>query len=211
MSGANHHRPKDNGMEEPGRKAAGKKQTSARTHPLIALLFLSVIAQAGDDRYEGPIVLSIRPSIDIPLWIDRNLFRTSEGAQVRMAKGFYQWPILEAGVGIGFHLGKLEHASLGKLGSLSIFNGDIDIGVRPCFGDVLNVYAGGSFGYFGAIYNDNASSNGTGLVWSGRVGTGLQIAPKLALSLIGEYRHYLSLYRLLGIGVELEMKFGGKK
>ena len=68
------------------------------------------------------LILSCRPAIDIPIGIDRNVFKTSGGLELSAIKPLPRLPFIGTGIGVTYRPGRMEHSDLGDLGTLSILS-----------------------------------------------------------------------------------------
>ena len=154
------------------------------------------------------ILVSIKPEIDVPLPPDPFLFKPGGGVAV---SGKYILPFfrpLSAGVAVNFHLGRMRHTDLGNLGSLSVLSAEITTELRLTFRQLLDAYFSVGAGYFYVFLNGESSSSVSNLVLNGRIGAGLRVTPTMTVGIQGEYRRYLSLYHLMGIGLGLDFPAG---
>jgi hypothetical protein len=156
-----------------------------------------------------PILVSLRPQIDIPLHPDQFMFGISGGLG---ASGSYVFPFfqpLSAGIAVNYHLGPMRHDEMGNLGSLSVISAETTAELRITLLRLIDAYLSGGAGYFYAFLNDDPSSFVTNLVYNGRVGVGLRVNPTITIGIQGEYRRYRSLYHLLGVGLGVDLRLGG--
>ncbi len=174
-----------------------------------AVLLVLAAGLSGAQQQCRPFVVSVRPAIDIPLPPDPNLFQLGGGVAV---SGSYVLPFfrpLSAGIAVTYHLGRLQHADLGSLGSLSVLSAEVAAELCLTVLRRIDGYLSGGAGYFYAVLNGDPSSWAASLVWSGRVGVGFRVSPALTVGIQSEYRRYESLYHLLGVGAGLDLRLGG--
>ena len=162
------------------------------------------------DTYR-PILLSLRPAVDIPLPPDTALFRLGAGATVIVSYVLPFFRPLSVGISANYRLGRMQHAELGNLGSLSVLSAEATTEFRLAFLRFMEIWFSAGAGYFYAFQNHDPSSWATNLVFSGRIGVGVRAAPRLTMSLQGEYRRYQSLSHLLGVGLGADFRLGGAK
>jgi hypothetical protein len=176
-----------------------------------AVLFvLAAGVCTAQDPYR-PMLMSITPAVDIPLPPDSRLFRPSGGVATRVGYVFPFFRPLSGGIGVVYHLGRMQHSDLGRLGSLSVISAEAAVELRLTFLGRFDAYLAGGAGWFYTFLNDDPSSWATRVVVSGRLGAGLRATPTLTIGLQGEYRRYESLYPLVGVGVGMDLRLGGAR
>ena len=128
--------------------------------------------------------------------------------------GSYVFPFfrpLSIGIAVNYHLGRLRHADLGNLGSLSVISAETTAELRLTFLRLIDVYFSGGAGYFYAFLNDESLSSASNMVLSGRIGVGFRATPTITIGVQGEYRRYQSLYHRMGVGLGVDLLLGGVK
>jgi hypothetical protein len=174
--------------------------------PTVLLLLFAGLCGA-QDRYR-PVLVSIRPGIDIPLPPDQRLFEPGGGVGIDVSYVFPFYHPFSAGIGITYRAGPMEHADLGHLGSLSLLSVEAAAELRLTFWKRIDLYLAAAGGYFYSFRNGDPSQWATNLTWSGRIGAGFRSTPSLSLGIQGEYRRYESLYHLIGIGAGVDLRLG---
>jgi hypothetical protein len=76
------------------------------------LLALAVGACTAQDQTR-PIVVSLTPTLDIPLPPDPRLFRPGGGVATRVSYVFPFFRPLSTGIGVVYHLGRMQQSDLG--------------------------------------------------------------------------------------------------
>lgn len=182
---------------------------SMRTAILAATAFVALAAGclAAQEPSAG-LVVSVKPGLDVPLPPDPELFRLSGGTAAGVSHSLPFFRPLSAGVLVNYHLARMQHATLGNLGSLSVISAEGTAELRWRSRTPLDLYLGGGAGLFYALLNDRPSSWVSNFVWNGHVGIGLRATPSLSIDLQGEYRRYESLYHLIGISLGAELRLG---
>ena len=173
----------------------------------LVLLLLSAGLCAAREPYR-PILVSIRPEIDVPLPPDLLLFEPGGGVAANVNYVFPFFRPLSAGIGVVYRAGPMEHADLGDLGSLSLVSVEAVAELRWTFLSRIDLSLAAAGGYFYALRNGDPSQWATNVTWSGRIGAGFRSAPSLSLGIQAEYRRYESLYHLIGIGAGVDLRLG---
>jgi len=94
-----------------------------KAFPANFLLILTLLAPVCGQSQQ--LIISLIPQIDIPISPDHNLFQTSGGVMVTGRKPARFLRPLSIGFAGAYHLGRMQHVTLGNLGSLSIFSTEI--------------------------------------------------------------------------------------
>lgn len=172
-----------------------------------ALLIFAAAFSTAREQYQ-PLLVSIKPEIDIPLPPDPNLFQIGGGTSVSASYVFPFFRPLSTGILVNYHLGRLHHEDLGIRGSLSLISAEAIIGFRLTFWHRFDAYIFGGAGYFFTFVNEEPSSWATNIVWSGGIGFGLRVNATMTVGIQGEYRRYRSLYHLIGVGLGMDLRLG---
>jgi hypothetical protein len=175
-----------------------------------ALLVVAAAFSTAREQYQ-PLLVSIKPEIDIPLPPDPNLFQIGGGTAVSASYVFPFFRPLSMGILVNYHLGRLHHEDLGISGSLSLISAEATIGLRLTLWQLIDAYLSGGAGYFFTFVNEKPSSWATNIVWSGGIGFGMRVTPALTVGIQGEYRRYRSLYHLIGVGLGMDLRMGSVK
>jgi len=183
-----------------------KKITLAAT----VLIVFAAEFSAAQEQYR-PIIVSIKPGMDIPLPPDPHLFQLGGGVAVSGSYIFPSFRPLSTGIVVNYHLGRLQHDDLGNLGSLSLISAETTTELRGTLRRVIDVYLSVGAGQFYAFLNGEPSSSVSNLVLIGRIGVGLRATPTLTIGVQCEYRRYCSLYHLMGVGLGVDLWLRGIK
>ncbi len=170
------------------------------------LLTLSILSP--DCGQSQQFIISIRPQFDIPLTPDQNLFLTSGGVMVSRRKSVHFLRPLSIGIAGGYHLGRMQHASLGNLGSHSLISAEAVTDLHWTIRQLIVISISGGAGCFYTGENGERSSWATDLMWSGQLGIGLITSSALTIGIQGEYRNFRRLYHLIGIGLTMDFRLG---
>jgi hypothetical protein len=176
----------------------------------FVLIFLAA-GHSFAQETERSYLMSINPELDLPLPPDPFLFKSAGGLGI---SGSYVFPFFRpwsAGAELDYHLARMRHADLGNLGSLSLISVSATTEMRLTFKELIDAYLSIGAGYFIAFQNGEASSWASNIVLNGRIGAGLRVTPMITVGIQGEYRRYLRLYHLVGIGIGLDLRLGGVK
>lgn len=176
---------------------------------VVLLVFAAGFSSAQEQN--RPFVVSIKPQMDIPLWPDPNLFQPGGGVGVSRSRPCSSFPALSMGIAGNYHLGRLQHADLGNLGSLSMISIAATTELRGNIRRKIDLYLSGGAGYFYAFLNGEPSQSVSNLVLNGRIGVGLRVNPTMTIGIQGEYRRYRSLYHLMGVGLGVDLWLEGVK
>ena len=178
---------------------------------ILAAIALSVLClyPALTQAQPGPVRFSIRPTFDLPLGSDANLFRPSAGTAISGSYVFPGLQFLSVGINGAYHLGRMSNAGLGDLGSLSLISGEARAAVRVTLGRLMELSVSGGAGFFYAFSNDETSSAVSNFVWGAGAGVDLRVSSSLTVGLYGEYRKFETLYQYAGIGVSAQISIGG--
>ena len=95
----------------------------------FVFLVFTVGFSTAQEQYR-PIVVSIKPQIDVPLPPDPSLFQIGGGVAVSGSYVFPSFQPLSTGIIVNYHLGPLRHADLGNLGSLSVISAETTAKLR---------------------------------------------------------------------------------
>lgn len=180
---------------------------SRRINPIFTcglLLFFATEFSEIQGQSRSPVI-SVTSSLDLPLPPDHNLFQPAGGLQISAQKPFTVSPLFSLGVAAGYNLGRMQHITLGNLGSLSVLSTEAIADLQWHLWKSMNANVSGGAGYYYAIENGESSSWVTNLVWSGSFGFGVTLNPATVLRVHCEYRNFRKLYHLLGIGLGIEI------
>lgn len=176
---------------------------------VVVILFTAAAGLSPAGELYKPVRISIQPEIDIPLAPDSNLFKLSGGCGI---SGNYIFPFfkpLSAGVAVNYHLGRMDHADLVILGTLSIMSTEGVVQLRGTLLRLVELYISGGFGYYYALLNEDLASSVSNLMFSGGAGIGFRVSSRLSIGLQGQYRRYNRLYHFIGAGLGIDLWLGG--
>lgn len=173
-------------------------------------LFLVVNLSAAAEVEYPPIVVALRPVFDIPVAPDHLLFQPSGGASLAARYVIPSVRLVSVGAALTWHLARMQHADLGRLGSLSLAAGEATVELRSAFRIPVDVFLVAGAGWYCAILNDAPSQFVTNVAWSARAGVGYRLSPSVTLDLGAEYRRYETLYHFVGVGVGADLHLRGR-
>jgi hypothetical protein len=173
----------------------------------VALAILTTVAQAplAEDRSSPPFMLSVRPSVDVPLPV---FFTFGGGMNLTVTYALPFFPMLSVGVDLGYHFAPLNLTESGILASLSALSGSIAMDFRLFFLRRLELCAFLSGGYFFAFLNDDPAATGHNYYVGGGLGLSYRFSPSLSLGIQGRYTNFMGLYDNAAVILDMDMRFG---
>ncbi len=174
------------------------------------LLFLAVFVSCttlcpadsiGNRADSPPIVLSVKPIVDIPLGSDSNYYRIGGGVHAGIAYRFLEAPALSATAGLGYFLAPLQVDT--GMSMLPISGGlRLERSLTPGLGGAVFVSGGYGLGFL----NDGSGSGGAAFLSLGG-DLALRLGPGISLGAGLEYRNFLGLYNDLSISLGSFFRF----
>ena len=167
---------------------------------LCLALFVSCNAFCQADSVDSssdspPIVLSVKPVVDIPLGSDSNYYRIGAGVQAGIAYRFLEAPVLSATASLGYFLAPLQVDTGMSMLPLGV-GLRLDRKLTPGLGGAVFANTGYGVGFL----NDGSGSGGAPFVSLGG-DLALRLGPALSLGVGLEYRNFLGLYNDLSVSL----------
>ncbi len=182
-----------------------------RNGALVCLLFLLAGGITLAQSQQRPLLVSIRPAFEIPLAPDHLLFELSGGATVGARYALPKLPFLSIGPSLSWQLARMQHVSLGSLGTLSVFAAEATAELRSTFRRPIDLFLAGGVGWFYALRNESPAQWAANLSLSARAGIGIRLSPPISIGLGVEYHRFVSLYHTLGIAIGTDLRLGGTR
>jgi hypothetical protein len=177
---------------------------------LLALVPLAAVCEAQGSEAEPSkprtIILSVRPSFDIPVAHNALVFTPAGGIA---ASGSYVLPFfrfVSVGMDLGYHIVPLNEEPISLSSSVSILSASVLSDFRVTFLRRFEVCVFLMGGYYFALLNDEPASTGHNFYTAGGVALSFLATRQLSIGVQSAYQGFLGLFTPIAVGLSFDYR-----